>query len=261
MFKTRRNFLIYAILALCLMLIYFFRNTILNSNIHFLFSRPIAYINETLMPVSNMARNIITIFDVIKERDELRTHKIDSDFYMAQVDILKIENDLLREQLNLSKKNNYKLIEADIDIINNSIGENIVTINKGKNEGIEIGDALILPNYAIAGKIIKIFDNYSVAETIDDHNFIASVRIEGKNIVGDFKNSNKNEHIIDLVKSNEDIEIGGLIVTSGIDDLPQGLLVGEISEHGNDDGALFKKIKVKTFFENFKNPIVFIIKK
>lgn len=216
--------------------------------------------NRSLSTVSNLTLNLFTIFNIIKERDDLRLGKYNSDYYRAQVDILSLENSRLRDQLDLSNKTKQELIEADIDIIIRENSKKQIIINKGRLDRVEVNDAVIVPGNVLAGQVSEVFDRYSRVILINDPLFSASVRIIDRDIIGDLKKTSENLPIVDLIKTDENLTIGDTVVTSGIDNLPSGLIIGSVADIKNNDGALFKSVQVKTDFDNFELPQVFIVK-
>lgn len=239
---------------------YLIKDYIINSFLYKVAISPVEYFYRVTFPISNTARNLVTIFDIIEERDSLKSQLASISYDKALAARLKLENSLLRDQLGLSDKNEYNFMEAEINIVNNNIAGKTITINKGTLDGVNKDMAVIIPGNILVGQIKEVYDNYSVVQLITDKNFNASSILVDRGVVGELKSNDSEGKIIDLIKTNEVIEKDDVISTSGIDKLPAGLLIGVVSNVSNNDGALFKSIEARLFFNYFNNPIVFIVK-
>lgn len=260
MFKLIIRFRYILSLLVLVLFFYLIKDYIINSFLYKIAISPVEYFYRVTFPISNTARNLVTIFDIIEERDSLKNQLASISYDKALAYRLKLENSLLRDQLGLSDKKEYNFIEAEIDIVNNNLASKTITINKGTLDGVSKDMAVIIPGNILVGQIKEVHDNYSVVQLITDKKFNASSILVDRGVVGELKSNDSEGKIIDLIKTNEVIEKDDVIATSGIDKLPAGLLIGVVSNVSNNDGALFKSIEARLFFNYFNNPIVFIVK-
>jgi rod shape-determining protein MreC len=173
--------------------------------------------------------------------------------------VLAEENTLLRKQLEQRNQSVQPSI-ADSTIIkrfdfvtakvvNNSVSRitNFVTINKGSNEGIQAGMAVISPQ-GVVGKVKMTSDHFSVITSVLNIDIMISAVMKRTGYFGTIQWDGANADYIDLnfIPRHVDPQPGDTIVTSGYSGIfPEGILVGTIAEKNLRDGAPFYELKVK----------------
>jgi cell shape-determining protein MreC len=140
------------------------------------------------------------------------------------------ENDYLRKQLGLAGKIDRQLLSAKIFFVSRNAGSSFVYVD------------------------------WSKVVLIEDAQSSTSVRIGSTGVLGSVgrTKSGGGRIEIDLVTSEEKIEVGDLVVTSGFDNFPAGLLVGRVSSVDLKGGSIFQTVEVDLFFNLFTNPNLFI---
>ena len=129
---------------------------------------------------------------------------------------------------------------------------NIISIDKGKKNGIKKGNAVITYN-GLIGKISKVYTYSSEVKllTSDDVNFKVSVSINvnGKDTYAILNgyDKKKNALIINGIDNRLNTKKGTIVKTSGLGGVfPSGLYVGEVIGEEKDSYNLTKKVYVKT---------------
>ena len=261
LFNNMRNKLA---ITLIILISIFFSIRLLSAWIDSASSRVMGQISTGNVNISHIARNISTIFDVIKERDDLKNQLNSYSSEESQIAELQRENDDLRQQLNVSRATQRKLIDANIISRTSGLttGE-AITINKGLRDGVEKGDMVVEAGNILIGKIVEAYEARSLVRLISDKRFVVSVKISGSSAVGDIKqvqDGSTSKFILDFITSTEAAAPHDIIVTSGIDGAPVGLVVGEISDIKENTGLLFKNVEIQPRFQNFTSPLVFVVK-
>jgi rod shape-determining protein MreC len=146
----------------------------------------------------------------------------------------------------------YTYIQAQV--ISNSINKqyNFITLDRGRNHGVEPEMAVISP-LGIVGVIYSVSANYSTAISLLNRDFMLSAKIRKNNYFGPLAWEGINSDIASLseIPYNADVQKGDTVVTSGYSTIfPEGLLVGTISDF-KIEGSNFLKITVK-LSENFR---------
>jgi rod shape-determining protein MreC len=122
----------------------------------------------------------------------------------------------------------------------------VILIDKGAHDNIKPDMAVITPD-GIVGKVKDVFPLSSQVLMISDHDSGAGVILETTRLQGILKGSPSGELQINDVMSDEKVEAGEHVITSGGDRIfPKGLSVGTVISASPDrDNDPFLNIKVK----------------
>lgn len=160
-----------------------------------------------------------------------------------QLDTLK-ETLELNNTLNESIKTNAIIINRDL-----SFWYDTITLNKGANDNIEVGDAVVV-NSGLIGRIISVSNYNSIARllTSEASNKI-SVKIEtnGEYAYGLITNYNDENNIygLDGISETINVSIDSIVTTTGIgDNFPSGIVIGKVKNITTDSYDLAKLIEV-----------------
>ncbi len=182
-------------------------------------------------------------------------------------DMLISKNEALEKEIkelsNLLKLNEttstYSIINATI--INRNMEEfyDTVIINKGYNDGIDIGYAVIA-NDGLIGKIIKLGKETSTVKLLtssDLYNMLSvNIHTSGGDIYGILSDYDEetNSFIIEGIDELTKIEVGDIVSTTGLENnYPNGINIGKVVRISKDNFDLAYILKVESYidFNNF----------
>lgn len=190
---------------------------------------------------------------------------------------LQEENALLREKLvhlgikdartkkitkidSLGYKQTFSFIPTDV--INNSIikTQNYLTIDKGKNDGVEKGDGVIT-NKGVVGVVSYAGKNYSRVISLLNKDIRINARIKGDEYFGTLLWDGKDPRYAQLTEIPKYIKVkkGDLIETDGKSPIfPEGLIIGTVVSKSIDNvsGELNIQVKLKQNFGNLSHAYV-----
>ena len=153
-----------------------------------------------------------------------------------------------RLQTLLGFKQNYvgQIMAAQVVGTSGMEQSRMITIDKGARDGVKVDMAVITPD-GIIGKIKDVFPFSSQVLLINDRDSGAGVILQGSRLQGILRGSPVGELRVSDVMSDESIQVGEQVITSGGDRIyPKGVPVGTVSsvspDHDNDP---FLAIKVK----------------
>ena len=184
---------------------------------------------------------------------------INNDNYIKSNELLESEINELKVQVEeLKKVTEIKKIMSDKKIITASIIKrsdrywfNILTINKGKNDGIKKGNPVISTT-GLVGEVVIVNNNSSEIKLITSNNsnyISAKFMVDDKEYFGIIKEYNtiKNELYLENVIGDLNEEIKNIdVYTSGLgNNMPSGLFIGKISEIKKDKYNLSNKVTIK----------------
>ncbi|MEG0327568.1 MAG: rod shape-determining protein MreC [Erysipelothrix sp.] len=192
--------------------------------------------DKPIKTVGNVSNDVATMWDVRYENDQLRSQLDAVNHWQAQLNELQHEVNELKELNNLKTiHSEYTLINATVMNRSSETWDSAVTIDRGSDDGIEVGDGVVTPK-GIVGRVIKVDAKTSVVSLIvanDDYSQM-SVKIQepsGSFVQGILKSYNKDTNLftISLLQSNISITPDMVISTSGLGGVyPSGLFVGNV---------------------------------
>jgi len=191
--------------------------------------------------------NYVDLRNVRKQNKELQDQV--SRLQMEQARLRQDADQARRLQALLEFKERFvaKTVAAQVIATSGTEQSRVVTIDKGsRNAGIKTDMAVITPD-GIVGKVKEVFDFSSQVLMISDHDSGAGVILESSRLQGILKGSSSGELQINDVMSDEKVEAGEHVITSGGDRIfPKGLSVGTvISATPDRDNDPFLNIRVK----------------
>jgi len=184
---------------------------------------------------------------------ELTNQNIKLKIQLQEYQSLKDENARLRsmskKSLSISKK------QALVKVINNNAHptKKVSTIDKGRKEGIFIGQNVIGLK-GLVGQVIEVNYLSSNVLLISDlnHNIPAQITRTGEKILVKGMNYNNKLEVI-FAELNMDVRVGDSITTSGMAKrFKENIPIGKVSLVENDQDANFTKINIVPF-ENIGN--------
>jgi rod shape-determining protein MreC len=191
-------------------------------------------------------RNYIDLHNVRKENRDLQ----------AKVDQLKIEQAQLRMQaeqtsrlqalLGFKQRFVGETLAAQVISASGSEQSRVVYIDRGSSDGLKPNMAVITPD-GIVGKVKEVYRLSSQVLLINDHESGAGVVLEKARLQGVLKGFGQGETQVTDIMSDEKVQAGESVVTSGGDGIyPKGLPVGMVTSAASDrESEPFLRIKVK----------------
>ncbi len=174
--------------------------------------------------------------------------------------ITKIDS-LLRDTLGRIRKFNF----MEARVVNNSTTEenNFITINRGSKSGVVKDMGVLGPN-GIAGKIILVSDNYSVAMSILNHNSRVSAMLKKDSTNSgyvDWDGKNAGFIMMHNVPKSAKIKVGDTVLTSNLSgNFPAGMMVGTVDVVSMDRSSPFFTLRLKTATNFYNLQYVYLIK-
>ena len=160
-------------------------------------------------------------------------------------DSLSRENDRLRDALDmLATHEDYDLVDAYIIAWKSVDWNSTLTINRGKNAGIEEGMCAITANHELVGVVSEVGSNYAVVKTIMDSSLqiSASLSSTGNNgqVRGSYTSGHEDLLRMDYLASSSVIRNNDQVVTTGSTVYPRDLVVGYVVDADFDATGVAK---------------------
>jgi rod shape-determining protein MreC len=193
---------------------------------------------------SNTWHNYVWLRGVRNENEDLKNQIVQ--MKMREVRMVEDANQARRLQFLLGFKEKYiaQTVPAQVISTTGSEFSRAIYIDKGSNDGIKQGMPVISPE-GIVGKVLNVFPTTSLVLLINDPTSGAGVILEKSRLQGILKGTATGTTIMHNVMTDEKVEVGERIVTSGGDGVfPKGLPVGRVASvtPGQD---IFLNIRVR----------------
>lgn len=158
----------------------------------------------------------------------------------------------------------------------------ILSINKGSNEGIKVGMPVINQQNVLYGKVLKVYKNFSQIMLISNKNSIVNVKVQKiqdnieilseestnessekeqiEEINGVIKGIGKLNAYLDLIPIDKEINPQDILITSALDkSFPKDLLVAKIVQKEKNDQKPFQQAQLNLFLDIKKTDNLFVI--
>lgn len=145
-----------------------------------------------------------------------------------------------------------------------SDGQDMLSINKGSNDGILEGMPVINQQNVLFGKIFKVYKDFSEIMLISNKNSVINVEIQQSDatkpeIEGVVKGKGGLNIYLDLIPINDTISQNDVLITSALEGtFPKNLLVGKIIKVEKNDQNPHQRAQVQPFF-NISSDNLFVI--
>jgi len=193
--------------------------------------RPLEYVMQ-------LPRNLLTASDtyfttrstLANENAELKQRQIELTLLANQSELLRVENQNLRQLLSLQKEVAYKTIPVEI-LYNpsNPISQRVV-INRGAEDGLKLGNP-IASDSGILGQVVRLYGGSAEVSLLEDRDFAVPVQVARNGLrAAVFGTGRGNLLELRYLPVASDLEVGDVLLTSGIDGTyPPGFAVAMIT--------------------------------
>ena len=206
-------------------------------------------LNPVRKQIHNISKNfrsyfyVVIHYDEIKlENDNLKNELIDYVIDASYIKKLEEENLVLKQELNYFETIDKQLVLAEVVSGFYLEGDNLLVINRGSKDGIEVGMPVIFGSGIIVGKVIKVNDWSADILLLSNKNSLITATIQGNDRVNGIIKGDVDYGLeMDYIPSDFDIKAGDIVVTSGLEErIPKGLVIGQVKEVFFEDGDFFK---------------------
>ncbi|MGO3731839.1 MAG: rod shape-determining protein MreC [Vagococcus sp.] len=220
--------------------------------------------------LENGVKSVINLFSTYSENDRLKK-KIDYNASLeAEIENYKIENDKLKEQLELNATlSNYDSVNASVINRSPDSWQDVLIIDKGKNDGIEVNMA-VMGDKGLIGRVIISEESSSKVElltTVNQNTNHFPVMIPSKDdkmAYGLMESYNSKTHtlVVSQLTTVDGIEKGKSVTTSGLgNNSPKGLLIGEVQEVKKSKTGLHDEVLITPIADMYDVSSVTVIKR
>ena len=146
--------------------------------------------------------------------------------------------------LDLKRQVALPVIGARVIAYDPSLWSRCAIIDQGRAEGVK--DALpVLAPQGIVGRVVEVYPEYSKVMLIVDRKSGADAMVQRTRIRGVLRGKGGNRCSLEFVPKNADVQVGDLVLASGLVGLyPKGLVFGKVTKADKKKPGVFQDIEV-----------------
>lgn len=234
-------------------------------------------INFAISPVrdglSDSTRSVTRILGAFADIDTLRRENV---ALQAQVDELEDElavmetvlerNRQLSRVLDTRKALDNETVVAEVVGHPASQFERVLTLDRGQEVGIELGDPVLSEGGALAGTIIDVGEGFSAVRLINDTRSLVTGRDRRTRALGDVVGRLAAPLAMDDIPVTDKVNVGDIVTTAGIDlgkrfksSYPKGLPIGRIVDVRQEPGSIVQTALVEPSADLDRIEVVLVI--
>lgn len=211
-------------------------------------------------PFYQAGEKIRNLYDVNQENRQLTLEIAELKVQTSMLFEQKVENERLRRFLNLKTQTPLDVIPCEVVAREPHFQLTSLVVSAGSNSGVS-KNMPVIDEHGLVGKVIEVSSDRSVVQSLYDPGLEISAVDQRSRIKGIA--SWKSGAIVELkyVSAVDDVQIGDLIVTSGLGSIyPAGLEIGTVTAVTKNESMLFKEIDIQTRADIRNSEELFIIK-
>jgi len=173
---------------------------------------------------------------------------------------IELANQRLRNLLNFQKKIQRQVLAAEVIAKDPSPWFKSVVIDKGRDHGLRRGLPVVVAE-GVVGQVVDVSGGYAKVLLVIDHNHAVDGIVQRTRARGIVKGDPTGQCIFDFLLRKYDIQVGDMIVTSGLDGVfPKGLPVGRVSALIPEGTGIFQQVYAAPFvdFETLEEVLVLL---
>ncbi len=164
---------------------------------------------------------------------------------VAQLSEDKKENESLQKLLGFVEAHNYTYEAAEVIAFDSSNIRGMVTINKGSENGLKPGMAVISDGFLV-GQISEVFERTAKVQLVTDPTSAIPVTLQSSTTSGIAKGEIGFGLSMEKIPQGEKIGEGDIVITSGLGgEMPKGLILGQVEQVERLENSLFMDALVR----------------
>jgi rod shape-determining protein MreC len=202
--------------------------------------------------LGDATRSFTSIFTALGEIDALRQENRTLQAQVEQLQTeeqqlqtLQAENDRLAHLLGMKGTLEFQTEVATVIGRQSSDLERVITLDRGTDTGVNVGDAVLSEGGALIGSVTDAGTNYSSVMLISDTRSVVIGLVDSSRATGEVDGRLSALLAMTNIPSTEQVAVDDTVVTAGIDlgtdtrsPYPKGLLIGRVVEVQSDASAV-----------------------
>jgi len=209
---------------------------------------PLQYLAHLPSAISEIfSENLASRSNLLSDNEKLREQALFNQAKLQRLALLEQENARLRQLLGSPiQTSNEQVLIAEILSVDLHPFRQLITINKGKRQGVYDGQPLVAAK-GIIGQVVEVYPMHSTALLISDPNHALLAETNRSNLRALLVGSGKTDRVeLKNVSLSADIRIGDLLHTSGLDGrYPPNYPIAEVTTINHRPGEAFLHVEAR----------------
>jgi rod shape-determining protein MreC len=194
--------------------------------------------------VADMATEVAGLWYARREVDTLRTRVQELERAAALLAETELENGRLRALLDFRQSLTGRLLTARVIGHDATPLSRTITIDEGSAVGLAKGAAVLAPA-GLVGQVFLVSPHAARVMLVTDHNSGVDAVVQRTRARGIVEGTADGRCGLKFVKRTEDLQVGDLVVSSGLDGIfPRGLPIGRIASLDKQGQGLFQYARI-----------------
>ena len=214
-------------------------------------SRALAIIQRPFLQLGTWVSTTTDSFrsqsSLIAENSDLQDKLEALAVFASELETLRDENDNLRLQLGYIKETGLASVTAAVTTRAITPASALITIDRGSDDGIAIGNAVIAEDGIVIGKVSELGQGSATVRLLSDRNSTVAAAIQNsERTLGIVEGSGGSLLNFGYIPQNVEIAVNDLVVTSGLEDtVPHGLVIGMINSITSNETDPFQNAVIE----------------
>jgi rod shape-determining protein MreC len=204
--------------------------------------RPIqSALDSTASGIASIAAAVAEIDQLRTDNETLRDENDRLRVEAGRIDEIQRENELLTSLLQFRAGFEYETVAATVIARESSEFRRIVTLDRGAEHGIEVGDVVVAGGGALVGRVSEVGPDASTLVLLTDATSTVIGQLVTTAATGAVVGQLSGVLVMDRIDATERIDLGVEVVTAGIElaggvrsPYPKGLLIGQVVDVRRD---------------------------
>ena len=208
--------------------------------------------------IKGIWRHYFSLVQVSQENDRLKKQLNRAEEMKNAWVEARLANDRLRRLMGMGQAFAQQVVYAEVIGRDPTAWFKTIIIDKGAKDNVAVGMPVVVPE-GIVGQIVDVSGHYAKVLLIVDQNSAVDALVQRTRARGLLKGEFADQCRLEYVLRKEDVRMGDVIVTSGLDDVfPKGLRIGEIKDISGAPTEMFYTITVAPFvdFEKLEDLLI-----
>ena len=206
--------------------------------------RPLVAAGTWLQETSDFLR---TRSSLLSENQDLKNKLEALTLFQTELESLRDENNSLKLQLGYLHEHEIVSVLAAITTRSITPNANTVSIDKGADDGIDVGDPVIVDEGILLGKVISTTSKTSTIRLLSDRSSnTAATILNTERTLGLVEGSSGFLLDFRFIPQETELDTNDIVITSGLEEqVPYGLVIGIVNSITSSDTDPFKSAVIE----------------
>ncbi|MBU0531743.1 rod shape-determining protein MreC [Patescibacteria group bacterium] len=211
--------------------------------------------------VSDLSGGLRSRSALIAENRDLQNKVLALTVFETELENLRDENTSLKLQLGYIMETDLIQVTAHVTARQVSPDASVISVDRGSDDGLAVGDPVIVQEGVIIGKISQVTSKSATVRLLSDrHSNAAATILNHDRTLGIVAGSSGALLNFDFIPQNTKLDVNDVVITSGLEEsVPYGLVIGVINSISSNETDPFKQAVIESVVDYRRYTMVSVI--